>query len=174
MRWLRMLERHSGLSLAVLLMVLGAVLAGMVIQGCAATQPVDSRPGATPAVTPAVQGAAGGYALNVTEGGNIVARFSLNEIESLPSLKLTADGKEQEGPTVLSVLKRAGITNFTRITVVGLQRGRSHSALLPLDRAKVTDRVILSVNKRGKTKLVSPDIPSELWIVDVSELEVDK
>ncbi len=145
-----------------------------IVQGCSGAQPEGSRPPATPTAGPGSQTASGGYALRVTEGGKVLAGLSLQDIEKLPSLKLTADGKAQEGPTLLSVLNRAGVTDFKRVIVVGVQRGRIHSASLPLDRAKVTDRVILDVNKRGQTKLASPGIPSELWIVDVGELEVER
>ncbi len=110
--------------------------------------------------------------LKVTENGQLAAGLSMQDIDSLPKVKLTADGKEQEGPTLLSVLSRAGFADFQRVTVVGMQRGRSHSAELSLERAKVTDSIILDINNRGETKLASPDIPAEAWIIDVSELRV--
>lgn len=117
---------------------------------------------------------AGGYVLRVTEGGQLAVGLSMQDLDSLPKVKLTADGKEQEGPTLLSVLSRAGFADFKRVTVVGMQRGRSHSAELALERAKVTDQVILDINKQGQTKLASPDIPGEAWIIDVSELQAER
>ncbi len=157
-----------------LLLALGAVIVAASIGGCTSGQPGASTGANAPTQSPKEQAASGEYALKVTEGGKVLARPSPADIRGLPSLKFIADGKEQEGPSLLSVLRLAGVQDFKRVTVIGMQRGRTHSAALPLDHAKVTDKVILDFNKRGETKLASPEIPSELWIIDVTELEVER
>lgn len=171
--------RYRGRGLLQLVWLLVVSTATLVFSGCAA------GPGtATPTAVPSPTGMSSvgstpsaslpGYTLTVKDGDKTLTQLSLDDLKGLPSVKLTADGKDQEGPTLLSVLQRSGVTQFKSVTVVGMQKGRTHSASLRLERAKVTDRTLLAFNERGQTKLASPDLPGETWVVDVSELDVER
>lgn len=118
-------------------------------------------------------GADGPYRVSVTRGGESVAEFSLQALEALPQVSVEADGKEQRGPALQSVLDEAGVTDLSAITVYGKARGRFATTELRLNASQLNGRVVLDINKQGQTKLASPDISSERWVVDVSRIDVE-
>jgi hypothetical protein len=115
----------------------------------------------------------GDYRVSITQDVKLLASFSLDDVKTLPMVQMDGGDDVENGPTLLAVLQKAGVTQFSRVTAAGMQRGRVHSAELTLDRAKITDKVILAINKRGKLKLMGEGIPADGVIVDVTELRVE-
>ncbi len=112
------------------------------------------------------------YSVEVFLNDNLLVSVSLDDLLALEQVTLTAENKDEEGPSLLSVLELAGIGEFSEVTVIGLSKGRVASAELVLSRSQINEQVILDITNRGTTKLASPDIPSSNWIIDVSELRV--
>jgi hypothetical protein len=112
------------------------------------------------------------YAIKVFWDDTQIASLSLDDLAQLPQVTVSAGGKDQEGPTLLSVLDLAGVAEFSEVTVIGLTRGRIASAELVLKKDQISDEVILDVTNEGATKLCGPDIDSNQWIIDVSKLVV--
>jgi hypothetical protein len=112
------------------------------------------------------------YAIKVFSNDKQIASLSLDDLLKLPQVTVSAGGKDQEGPTLLSALDLAGIREFSEVTVVGLTRGRIGSAELVLKKDQITDKVILDKTNKGTTKLCGPDIDYNKWIIDVSKLVV--
>jgi hypothetical protein len=113
------------------------------------------------------------YSVEITLNDQHVADVTLSQLHTLPEVSFTANEKTQTGPTLLSVLQYAGITEFSQVKVSGWSKGRVATAELPLDKADITDQVILEFNNQGKTKLAAPTIPDSDWIVDVEAIEVE-
>jgi len=113
------------------------------------------------------------YTIEVFRNGGKVASLSLPDLQSLPQKSVQTIAGMQEGPTVLSVLQQVGIQEFNRLVISGLTRHRIESAELTLTRAEINDQVILDITGQGTTKLTSPDIPQEEWIIDVNRLTVE-
>ncbi len=112
------------------------------------------------------------YSILVLFNDRQIAPLNLDDLSRLEQVTFSAEGKEQRGPTLLSALKLNGISGFKEIKVVGYARGRVASSELTLKSGQVNDKVILAISKQGTAKLVSPDIPSKDWVIDVSKLEV--
>jgi hypothetical protein len=45
--------------------------------------------------------------------------FSLSDLQKLPVTTITVDGKPQDGPALLEVLKAAGATDFKEVAISG-------------------------------------------------------
>jgi hypothetical protein len=113
------------------------------------------------------------YSIHISRDGQHVTYVTLSQLHTLPEVSFQAKGTTQTGPTLLSVLQYAGIAEFSKVKVAGWSKGRLATAELPLDRAQITDQVILEFNNQGKTKLAAPTIPDSDWIIDVEAIEVE-
>ena len=70
----------------------------------------------------------------------------------------------------LERMEKAGYAEFTRVKIFGLSKDRLTATILTLYPAKITDQIILALTDQGSTELVSPDIPKDKWVYDVSRL----
>ncbi len=91
--------------------------------------------------------------------------FSLKDLQALPASTITVDGKEQDGPALLEVLKTAGVTDFKEVTITG-------TGTITLSREQVTTEVILDFNNRGLVKFAATNVPQASWPKDLSKIEV--
>ncbi len=92
--------------------------------------------------------------------------ISWDDLKKLPLANLTVDGKVEEGPRLADVLKAAGVTDFSEVTLTG------SASPATLTRAQVDDNTILDFNNHGTVKLASTYIPKADWTKDVSEIKV--
>jgi hypothetical protein len=113
------------------------------------------------------------YSVKIYLKGSFIKSITLDEIDALKKVTFSAEGKDEDGPKLTDVLKLADIVDFNQVTVVGLVKGRVASAELVLTRDQINDMVILDITNNGTTKLAGADIPSDNWIIDVSELRVE-
>ena len=133
------------------------------------------EPGAadpTQSVAPASQTAAAGYQIEIFRNGSKIGSVSGAQINALPRVTVTVDGKPEDGPTLLSVLALAGVTDFAEVTAKGYAKGRLAEAELTLQKAQVDDTVILDINNKGESKLCGSGIDTNNSIIDVKELRV--
>jgi hypothetical protein len=136
------------------------------VQAQDAALPVASGP-RTPIVTQ------DGYAIAVFRGETQIATLTLDDLKVLPQKELsTPDGKTQHGPTLRSVLTKAGVAGFKEVTVDGFSKGRLATAQLTLTSVQVHEEVLLDLTKRGTAKLTAADIPAGDWIIDVAKVSV--
>lgn len=113
-----------------------------------------------------------GYTIKIFSNDTQIASLSLNDLLALPQVNVTADGKDQQGPTLLSALALANITSFSQITATGLTQGRIAEAVLTLNRSEIDDQVILDITNSGTSKLCGPNISFDSWIRDINKLVV--
>jgi hypothetical protein len=92
--------------------------------------------------------------------------FTWADLEKLPLTNITIEGKVQEGPKLLDVLKAAGVTDFSEVSLSG------SAGPVTLTKAQVDDNTILDFNNHGTVKLASTYIPKPQWTKDVSEIKV--
>ena len=71
------------------------------------------------------------------------------------------------------MLIRAGIIDFTKITIVGFAKGRLATAELPVSKADLNDKYIVRRTNHNTYSLASPDVPSNNWIIDVNEFRIE-
>jgi hypothetical protein len=91
---------------------------------------------------------------------------TINDLKALSLKQLTVEDKVEEGPGLLDVLKFAGVTEFTEVSLTGSSNPAT------LSREQVDDNTILDFNNHGTVKLASSYIPKPDWTKDVMEITV--
>ena len=92
--------------------------------------------------------------------------FSLDDLKKLPLATIFAEGNPQEGPSLLAVLKSAGVIEFQEVAITGREGTKK------MTKSEINDEVILDFNNRGSVKLVSPTMPHEARIRDITRIEI--
>lgn len=113
------------------------------------------------------------YSIKIYINDRLEYSITFDEIDALDKVAFSAENKDEEGPLLTDVLKAGGISFFNQVTVVGMSKGRLASAELVLTRDQIDNSVILDITNRGTTKLAGKNIPSNDWIIDVSELRIE-
>jgi hypothetical protein len=130
--------------------------------------PETTQPAASDNTPPA------GYSIAVSAGSGTVVYLTLDQLNKLAKTAVRAADRNNDGPSLSSVLDLAGIKEYKSVKVVGMDRGRMATAELSLERQQVTDKTILDITNRGTCKFVSPDVAFENWIYDVTALVVEE
>ena len=99
--------------------------------------------------------------------GSQVASLTLADLKNLPQI---IDSAQETGPTLLSVLNSVGVQNFTQVTINGYTQGRTSTATTTLQKAQITDNVILALVTRGTAKLTGSDVTTQ--IIDVNQIVI--
>jgi hypothetical protein len=146
-------------------MTLAAIALALLV-GVAAVWFFETRP--APTVPPS--GSTNAYRVRVTRQGRELASFDLLALQAIGSKSVVLQGGREEGPPLLDVLKRAGVTTFTSVTIIGT--GTRDSGRLELASADIGADTVLDVAKRGTVKIAGPEIPREMRVRDVTEIQV--
>jgi hypothetical protein len=81
---------------------------------------------------------------------------------------LTISGKTEQGPTVPDFLAAAGVTDFSQVTLTGLD-----NRTLTFTRDQLNDNIILAFREHPRAvNLMSPNIPEAQWVLHVFKVEV--
>ena len=133
-------------------------------------------PAATPAPTNVVNAPKTPQALQPTPGKGVLFQvikpdgssvgFTWDDLNKLPLTEITVEGKVQEGPKLFDVLKAAGVTDFSEVSLSG------SASPVTLTKAQVNDNTILDFNNHGTVKFASTYIPKPQWTKDVAKIEV--
>ncbi len=91
---------------------------------------------------------------------------TINDLKTLPLKQITVEGKVEEGPGLLDVLKFAGVAEFTEVALTG------SASPATLTREQVDDNTILDLTNHGTVKLATTYIPKANWTKDVAEITV--
>ena len=109
------------------------------------------------------------YSFAVYLDGTKLKDFTLKDVLALPQTSVTADGKEQKDPKLKEVLKAAGVTEYSKVKVLG-----AWQETYTLDKSAVDDTVVLDTANRGTCKLAGPSIPKDKWVRDITRIEVTR
>jgi hypothetical protein len=116
-------------------------------------------------------GASSSGSVVVRDGALELARFDLAALQALPQVDVktpqSAGDQVQTGPTVRSVLDKAGVAAVTQLRVEGRDPAQTLSG------ADLDGRPILDVTNRGTVKLAGPDLTTDRWVRDVTALVVN-
>jgi hypothetical protein len=107
-----------------------------------------------------------GALLQVIKPDGSTVDLKLDDLKKLPLANITVDGKVEEGPKLIDVLKAAGVTDFSQVIVSG------SSDTVTLTKAQVDDNTILDFNNHGTLKFASTYIPKANWTKEVTKIEV--
>ena len=110
------------------------------------------------------------YRVTVARDGSVAAAFDLDALRKLPARKVVMQGQEQQGPSLLSLLDKAGINSFDQVRVLGM--GVRDDGVIVLKASQIDEDVLLDVAERGTTKLCGPRIAWADRVRDVQRIEV--
>lgn len=111
-------------------------------------------------------GGQSGVSVQVVATDNQAKNLSIDELKKLPSAKVSADGKNYEGPKFSEVLKAGGVKQFKYIMVKGANGN------LMLLNENINDQVILDISS-GNINLIAIPVPKESWIRNIIQLEAE-
>ena len=106
-------------------------------------------------------------AFQITKPDGNTVNFTYEELRKLSDVKITVEGKAEEGPLVKDVLAAAGITDFSTIQF----RGEAGDAIM-LTQNQVNGKVILNYSASGRVGFASSSIPKDAWVNNVILIEV--
>ncbi|WP_433290006.1 hypothetical protein ACQPZQ_41785 [Pseudonocardia sp. CA-142604] len=107
-------------------------------------------------------------AVVIRDGDRELARFDLAALQTLQQVDVdtpqSAGDQVQTGPTIRSVLDKAGVADVSVLRVEGRDPAQTLSA------TDLAARPILAVTNRGTVKLAGADLPTNRWVRDVTAL----
>jgi hypothetical protein len=124
----------------------------------------STPPSASPAAT------ASTYRVRITRGGTELASFDLAQLQAIGMKTVIVQGGTEQGPPLLAVLERAGASEFTTVTILGT--GTRDTGRLELSVAEVGPDTVLDIAKRGTVKVAGPNIPYDMRVRDITEIQV--
>lgn len=110
------------------------------------------------------------YSVTVFVDEQAVAEFSAQDLAAMEQVHIVAQGQNQVGPSLLSVLAAAGVDSFEGLVIRG--QGLRDDGVIELTRSEVTPDVVLDFAERGTVKICSPKISWADRVRDVQVIEV--
>ena len=107
-----------------------------------------------------------GVLINVFKPDGSTVGLTYDDLKKMPLADITVEGMVEEGPKLSDVLKAAGVTDFSEISLSG------SASPVTITKAQVDDNTILDFNNHGTVKFASTYIPKPQWTKDVSEIRV--
>jgi hypothetical protein len=141
------------------------IVAGILMAGCSGTHPAATAalPGKS---TPTSSTIAPPVLVILADGTSVTLEYAT--ISKLPIQMLTISGKTEQGPTVPDFLAAAGVTDFSQVTLTGLD-----NRTLTFTRDQLNDNIILALREHPRAvNLMSPNIPEAQWVLHVFKVEV--
>jgi hypothetical protein len=109
------------------------------------------------------------YTIKVLKDGRTLKTYDLVALHALPQARVVIDGKPQDGPTLVTLLRDAGAGTYDSVDVRGA--GLRDGGRLTLTLAQVKRKVQLDFSDRGTVKVCGPNIPWADWVRDVISLD---
>ncbi|MEI8081232.1 MAG: hypothetical protein WCI74_05245 [Actinomycetes bacterium] len=115
-------------------------------------------------------GTPGEYRVRVTRQGDEIASYNIEQLRAVGMKKVVLQGGSEEGPALLDVLGKSGVSTFDSLTILGT--GQRDSGRLELKAADVGSDTVLDIAKRGTVKIAGPAIPRDKRVRDLTEIQV--
>ena len=93
--------------------------------------------------------------------------FTVEQVKALPQVTIEVDGKTEEGPALLTVLEKAGVGDYSSVTLQGVDLS------ITLNADEITDEVILDITNRDTVKFASPTVSKQEWPKDIILIAVE-
>lgn len=109
------------------------------------------------------------YTVKVMLNEKLMKSYTIEDINAMDKKTMEAEGKTEEGPSVLDVLKDSGINDFSNITFVGAWRTEAD-----LSREQVDEETLLDITNHGTVKLATHAISKKDWVKDIIKIVVEE
>lgn len=110
-----------------------------------------------------------GYTVKITQKDKELKSYTIDDIKKLPASKIEVEGKQEEGPSLVDILKDAGVQEYSRLTIKGAYRTEA-----TLTKEQIEKSSILDITNHGTVKLATVAIPKKEWIKDIIEITVEE
>lgn len=109
-----------------------------------------------------------GTVLVITRPDGTRFSFTRDDIDNLQISECTIAGKNFKGPHLFTILKSAGVEDFSRIIVNG-KEGSAH-----IEKEKIYDTMIIdTISQRGELRFVTDTLPQDQWLSAVNLIEAE-
>jgi hypothetical protein len=112
---------------------------------------------------------AAAYSITVERDGKTLKTYDLVTLHALPQSRVVIDGKEQAGPSLVTLLRDAGAVGYDSVVVRGA--GLRDKGELTLTAAQVRRRAQLDFSDRGTVKVCGPALYHAEWVRDVLTID---
>jgi hypothetical protein len=105
------------------------------------------------------------YLVKVSCDGKVLKKYSIEDIKKMPASSIKVDGKTENGPTLISLLAKAGIKKYTKIIIKGMAKDS-----MTLLKKQIDKNTILDISNRDTIKYSSKTIAKSKWVKDIVEI----
>lgn len=138
------------------------------IEACPTKQTRITNADPEPAAT--LQQPTTGHSIKVCVDEKAVVYLTPADIDELPLVNYTIAGKSCYGHPIIEAIKLARTRSLRKTNRPSHERRHMIKVELQFTKDLVNGKLILTKTDRGTYNLVSPEIPSDKWVIDVSEL----
>jgi hypothetical protein len=107
-----------------------------------------------------------GALFRVVKPDGSAVMFTVDDLKTLPLAQYMTEGKVEEGPGLLAVLEKAGVTEFGELIISGPKSSQT------LTREQVDDQTVLDLTNHGTVKFAGPALAKVDWVKDVDLIVV--
>lgn len=109
------------------------------------------------------------YSVKIIYDGKEIKNYSMDDIKKMPSTSLQLDGSTEQGPSIESILSTNNITDYSKITVIGM-----YTDSITMTKEQVKQGSILDITNHNTVKLASKAIKKDKWVKDIATIKVEK
>lgn len=109
------------------------------------------------------------YSVKIIYDGKEIKNYSMDDIKKMPSTSLQMDGSTEQGPSIESILSTNNITDYSRVTVIGM-----YTDSITMTKEQVKQGSILDITNHNTVKLASKAIKKDKWVKDIATIKVEK
>lgn len=109
------------------------------------------------------------YSVKIIYDGKEIKNYSMDDIKKMPSTSLQLDGSTEQGPSIESILSKNNITDYSKITVIGM-----YTDSITMTKEQVKQGSILDITNHNTVKLASKAIKKDKWVKDIATIKVEK
>jgi hypothetical protein len=142
------------------------MIAFLLLAGCSGSRPSAGNTPGPESQTTATSKYAPPVTVILADGSSVIMDYE--KISRLSLQTLSIAGRSENGPTVPDFLAAAGVTDFSQVTLTGLE-----NRTLTFAREQLTDEYILALRSSSRAvNLMSPNLAEEQWVLHVFRVEV--
>lgn len=109
------------------------------------------------------------YSVKIIYDGKEIKNYSMDDIKKMPSTDLQLNGSTEQGPSIESILSTNNITDYSKITVIGMYKDS-----ITMTKEQVKQGSILDITNHNTVKLASKAIKKDKWVKDIATIKVEK
>jgi hypothetical protein len=107
------------------------------------------------------------YTVKVISNDKTLKEYKIEDIQKMPQTTVKIEGKDETGVKVNDLLKDAGVTSYSKLTLKDI-----YDKTYEVAKDKIDDETVFDISNRGTIKIASKLIPKADWAKDIKEIVV--